>query len=462
MIFCGLISPEGSGKDNFSDPVRLEKSSASNFILTVLFLTSAVTSFSVSPKGADTSTSSPFSFSVSHRIRAVGWDNAVTLNEKVGEDTFFTRHRTSLSTSYKPSDELKFTLKLTNEFRYYLLPPEKDYTLNEIFVDNLYVRWNRPAELPFTLTLGRQNMMLGEGFVVMDGHPLDGSRSIYFDAVRADVFLSNDQKLTLFYTDQPATDTRLPVLNDQEQALVEQPESGLGLYYSGKRAGVTLDAYLIRKWVDMLPTLPCESEIDTFGGRVAAHLTGDITAVTEWAVQRGKYGDVNRKAFGGYGTLSWATGWNDALPRILNVGVIFLSGDKVGTETWEGWDPVFSRWPKWSESYIYTLIPEHGGRVAYWSNVTSLTVGATFRLCSYADLDLTYHRLGAHREDPREDSFPGGTGRTRGDLWITKISFKLTKTLTGHFLWERFDPGDFYFNSADGYHWLRMELMVKF
>ena len=36
----------------------------------------------------------------------------------------------------------------------------------------------------------------------------------------------------------------------------------------------------------------------------------------------------------------------------------------------ENWDPLFSRWPKWSELYIYTQFRETG--VAYWTNTGHL------------------------------------------------------------------------------------------
>jgi hypothetical protein len=42
----------------------------------------------------------------------------------------------------------------------------------------------------------------------------------------------------------------------------------------------------------------------------------------------------------------------------------------------EGWDPIFSRWPKWSESFIYTFTRE--SRPSYWSNMSSLYASLAF------------------------------------------------------------------------------------
>jgi hypothetical protein len=51
--------------------------------------------------------------------------------------------------------------------------------------DNLYVQADKPGGLPVKLKLGRQDIVLGNGWLMLDGTPLDGSRTIYLDALRA-------------------------------------------------------------------------------------------------------------------------------------------------------------------------------------------------------------------------------------------------------------------------------------
>ncbi|MDZ7725142.1 MAG: hypothetical protein U5R06_20580 [candidate division KSB1 bacterium] len=89
-----------------------------------------------------------------------------------------------------------FTAKVrfTNEFRKYLIIPdgkEGDFTLDEIFIDNLYVNWKSQGDIPLSVTLGRQNLIYGEGFILLDGNPWDGSRSIYPDAIKVSFKLDN-------------------------------------------------------------------------------------------------------------------------------------------------------------------------------------------------------------------------------------------------------------------------------
>lgn len=401
---------------------------------------------------------SKLKFSFSERFRFVGWDNATNLSEETADAFSFTRHRTSLQATWLAAKDITAVVKLTNEFRYYLSPKNRKFTLHEIIFDQLYLKFKNAAGLPLTLTLGRQNIILGEGFVVMDAHPFDGSRSIYFNALRGDIRFSKGHVLTAFYAHQPTTDTTLPVLFDKEAGLIEQPETGLGLYYSGQFNNTKLEAYYIRKDIDDTEDRPVESGINTIGARVRQPLGKNLSLTAEAAYQTGTRGDVDRKALGGYFHLDYNTGDRIPLLKTVTFGGIFLSGDDPNTEEHEGWDPLFSRWPKWSESYIYTLIRENG--VAYWSNVNSIYASLLMDLTRKVNFKLTYHRLGACH--PSLSAFPGGTGKTRGKLLIGRLNIKIDKKWSGHFLWENFKPGSFYFDGADSYNWLRFELMFRF
>lgn len=399
-----------------------------------------------------------YKFSFAERFRFVGWDNAINLDDTLTDTFAFTRHRTNLGFQWLPAAGMEFHAKLTNEFRHYMAPKDKDFEIHELFVDNLYVKWSNLGRTPLTLTLGRQNIMLGEGFVVMDGHPLDGSRSIYFNAARADYDFGRGAVLTAFVSYVPDVDNILPIINDQKQALIEQPEGGMGLYITKTFEKCKAEAYYLRKKTGSTETHPIESGINTFGARVTIPLVSRLSFCGEGAYQSGTYGDFDRSAYGGYFHLDYSFADSVPLLRTLTFGGLALSGDDPETEHNEGWDPLFSRWPKWSESYIYTLIRENG--VAYWSNLNSLYAGLWFTFTEGINLTVTQHFLGAFQN--AAEGFPGGTGLYRGSLLISRLNFDINKNLAGHFLWEHFNPGGFYFSEADGFNWLRFELMLKF
>jgi len=404
---------------------------------------------------------SKLKFSFSERFRFVGWENAINLNDESSDEFSFTRHRTSLGAVWTPGTNLELGIKLTNEFRYYLNPKHRNFNMHEIVFDQLYVKWKNVGNSPLTLTLGRQNIILGEGFVVLEGHPLDGSRTIYFNAIRADYQFSKQHKLTTFFSYQPTTDDILPVINDRDQGLIDKPTYGFGMYYTGKLNRTGLEAYYIYKKEDsdFHPTL--DANISTIGARVNQPLMSQLSLTAEFAYQFGTYEDDDMAAYGGYFHLDYLFKKSVPLLKKLTLGGILLSGDNANTDKYEGWDPVFSRWPKWSESYIYTLIRENG--VAYWSNLNSVYLSLLMDLTKGVDLNLTYHRLGANRESGLLGSaFISTDGKSRGDLIIGKMNIRINKYTTAHFIWEHFKPGDYYVEGADSCNWLRFEVMFKF
>ena len=397
--------------------------------------------------------------SFTERFRMVTWDNAVNLSETAGGGNSFTRHRTSLMSQWFLLDDLELALKLTNEFRYYFVPENREFSFGEVIVDQLYAKYDNKVGIPGTLTLGRQNIILGEGFIVLDGDPLDGSRSIYFNAVRFDWRVGRENTLTLFYSYQQDIDDMLPIIHDKDVRLIEQPEEGLTAYFRGTLNSLKYDTYFIRKNIKGTNDISTSSHIKCLGARVHMPLVGGLTVTGEGGYQFGNFGVVDRSAFGGYVHTDYTTTWASYLPHSFTVGGIYLSGNDPSTEDWEAWDPLFARWPKWSESYIYTEIKERG--VAYWSNLLSLYGQTKFVITKNISFALSYHRLMAPEKPVGNDSFPGGTGNIRGDLVTGKLIYQFNTYFSGHVIWETFDPGDFYFNDADGYNWARAELMLK-
>jgi hypothetical protein len=190
--------------------------------------------------------------------------------------------------------------------------------------------------------------------------------------------------------------------------------------------------------------------------------TSRVSLVAEAAHQLGSRNQNDRSAWGGYAYMNYrpeTCAKCILIPLAFEVGAIYLSGDDPQTDKWEDWDPMFARWPKWSESFIYTQIQED--QVAYWTNLSSVYTTADFDLAETVSLRIDYHRLWAGHADSNP-LFPGGAGTTRGDLFIGKLTYRFSDRWSGHILWEGFIPGDYYFDTADSYNWLRTELMFIF
>ncbi|MEW5925512.1 MAG: hypothetical protein AB1746_16140 [Candidatus Zixiibacteriota bacterium] len=407
-------------------------------------------------------------FGFSERLRLVTWDNTITLREEADGTNTFTRHRTSVMGQLFINPDLEFALKLTDEFRYYFAPTDREFNLDEIFVDQLYIKWHNKHYLPGTLTLGRQNILLGELFTLMDGSPLDGSRCIYFNAARYDWNINKNWLLTLAYVYQDTTDDFLPVINERHQKLIEQPEEGIVAYFTGQFPGEMsksiYDAYFIRKNIKRTVEGTSESNINTIGSRGEVRFNDGWLLAGEAAFQFGKMRepdrDYDRRAFGGYFHVDYSIDLDENFNQTAVLGGIYLSGNDRGSMNNENWDPLFARWPKWSESYIYTQINEGG--VADWTNLASIYGRVIYKFGEKFNFNLDYFYIRAiYALSEFSSSPPFGSGLNRGTLIIGKLNYRIDEHMTGHFLWEWFQPGDFYFDYADNYSWVRAELMYS-
>jgi hypothetical protein len=392
------------------------------------------------------------------RFRFEAWDNAVSLDETADDASAYTRNRTTLGLDWKPLKNFEVLGKVTNEFRVTLAPKDRAFGWHELFVDNLYIKWTLPGRVPFTVTAGRQDLNFGEGFVIADGTPGDGSRSYYFNALRVDAGLAEGHTLTAFAHATKATDRYLPVVHPKPQALAEQPESALALYYAGMFGKTRLDAYAVRKTTDANEAWPIATRTETFGARAVAPLAKPLSLTVEAAFQTGKAGEAGRAATGAIAHLDYDL--KGTLPWLKSavIGGILLSGDDPATARMEGWDPIFSRWPKWSESYIYTYTRE--SRPSYWSNLSSVYAQLAFDLGARSDGHLMIMPMGAGHAQVAD--FPGGSGRYRGTLLRGRLNYKVSKYLTGRVIWEHFTPGSFYLPGASSYNWLQFEIIFRY
>ncbi|MGE5364414.1 MAG: hypothetical protein ACM3SM_09805 [Bacteroidota bacterium] len=440
-----------------------------NYINRILMCAACVCLLSMSSNSevsAQENVTDKFKFTFSNRLRIETWDNSVTLSKSANAGTSYLRNRISLGGQWMPDEIFELNVRLSHEFRKYLAPAQSDFHMNEIFIDQLNMKLKTGPYIDGVLTVGRQNINLGEGFIVMDGSPLDGSRSAYFNAVRYDWNMNKTNSLSLFYTYQPVTD-KLPVINgndidasaqgDGSWKLLEQTEAGGGLYYTGVFSNLNIQSYYVRK--DYLEPDAQKGQheygLNTIGSRVNFTPAKPVSLTLEAAYQAG---GMNTKAYGGYFYTDYRPSCDHVCPlNTITAGTIFLSGDDPATSGNEGWDPVFSRWPKWSETYVNTLIKEFGGRPAYWSNLISLYGSMKFKFDEQFRFSFDYHHMFSQYAG-KGNGFIGGTGKSRGDLFIGKLMYTANKSVSGTIIIEHFIPGNYYSENASSSTWARMEM----
>jgi len=142
-------------------------------------------------------------------------------------------------------------------------------------------------------------------------------------------------------------------------------------------------------------------------------------------------------------------------PLEISAGYLYLSGDELQTRNkFEGWNPLFGRWPVWSELASLTTSLEAfaqpmGQTIGYWQNLAMPFLAAACDFGSSLRLEARYMWLDAPQAMPTMERLfdPSVGGPThRGTIYTLRMSWSLPGLFDGHALYESFAPGDFYPN----------------
>jgi hypothetical protein len=450
-------------------------------------------------------------YGASFRLRQEYWENVMDFETLNKPDRDFFRLRSSLWGKVDFNQNFGIYGKITNEARYYLgnykpfeitSPPagvpysdDDRFDEDELVVDNLYFDMKNLFGLPVDMRIGRQDFMgqYGEGFLIGDGTPGDGSRTNYFNAIKATWRINKDNSVDLVYlnntqTDHlpnlhPARSDYLPNYLDNEKVLNISDEWGFILYGKNKlNDNFSIEPYYIFKHEDAVgheyrehiasggPNVALD--LNTVGAR-AVLTAANWKVRAEYAHQFGEYdNDRDREANGGY--IFIGQKFNDVSYKPeWELGYVFLSGDdnpENSTGDHEGWDPLFSRNASWNEVFIYTLVYEtsgDGGAIpGYWTNMQLAKLGLKLTLDSATNLALSYQHLWADEETNVTASSVknmfSNDSKDRGHIVTAMLSHTFTKQIDGFFQLEYFAPGDFYADNADDAIFARWQLQYKF
>ena len=447
-----------------------------------------------------------FNYGASERIRQEIWDNLLDLetlkpSNSVYDRTFF-RFRTSLWGSADFNKDTGVYLRFTNEAKYYTGPfkqasgpqtaPDSFVRLDEdeLIFDNLYVKANNIFGLPVDLKIGRQDFlgpdMYGEGFLILDGTPGDGSRTFYFNAAKAKWRIDKDNSVDFVYITSQFRDTYMPVWHTavanstyyrNKKILNASDEQGFVVYSRNKLSeNVSIEPYYIYKREEDHPIGPVTPKLDlNTAGMRAVYTSGPWTAGGEFAYQFGEYGGdkedggysgQDRQGYGGYifGKRKFA---DMKLKPEFELRFVYLSGDDPDSDKDENWDPLFSRAPAWNELMIYTLVNEtlrEGYAIpGYWTNLQLYMAKVSMELTPDTKLALSYQYLRSNEKaNPlAKQSAMFSDGNEKGHLPTLLVSHKFSKNIDAYFQYEYFMPGNFYASNAKNAQFLRWQLQFK-
>jgi predicted porin len=148
-----------------------------------------------------------------------------------------------------------------------------------------------------------------------------------------------------------------------------------------------------------------------------------------------------------------------------SLGFVYLSGDKKGTDDNEGWNPLWCRFPIYSELYAQAFQYESGN--SYWTNLAMYRAGVTVKPMEQAKFNLTYSFLRANSLIAPNITYNlAGIGKNRGHLLYSKFDYTFNKNVSAYVLGEYFVPtrgsNRFYTKEADPAIFVRTQLELKF
>ncbi len=460
-------------------------------VFVVLALLWIGTMFYVSAAHAETT----FKYGAAFRLRQEIWDDVVSLdtgNVATGgfPDRNFYRLRTQLWARADFNPKLGVYARLANEMKYFAGPftaykagndkPDPDrYDPDELVIDNLYLDAKDVFGLPVDVRIGRQDFLgpdqYGEGFLIMDGSPADGSRTFYFNAAKLRWKINAKNSVDFLYINDPRTDVFLPTMHpsvsgglfvDRKKLLTASREQAIVLYGRSKVTdNVTVEPYYMYKTEQSFGAT-AKLKLHTLGARAAVALSGGWKFGGEFATQFGDYdGGKDRSGNGGYVFVSRKYD-SVALKPEFDLRFVYLSGDDPDSkDKVEAFDPLFSRNPNWNELIIYPLLNETaalggGGIPGYWTNMEILKATVKLSFSPETSLALAYQYLWA----PQKSGMTGalfGTGKQRGHLPTAILTHKFTKSIDGMLQVEYFVPGSFYSDNADNATFIRLQLQYR-
>lgn len=384
-----------------------------------------------------------FTIGVEQRVRSDDWNNVLDMSDKTNDQRDQLRDRTRFWVNVPVGGNFNFFIGAAQESTQRIGAIKR---FDEVYFDQAYIQVRKVFVPGLEMKLGRFDFARGEGFVIFDGTPGDGPRSGYFNGANL-TYTHQKSRLDLLAVFDPARDRFLPRFHDQHRLLQNWDEQALGAYYTNSQPRGSVEGYyFFKKEVhDVLPVsnpqFQPDRHVHTVGGRVVRKFGTRTEWVSEYARQWGaQHGGAILSGWGGYSYIRHT--FDRALQPYVKGGYWAMSGDDSRTPgRIEGWDPLFSQWPKWSDMYVYTQGKEIG--TGYWTNLAMSQAEAGFTPVGRNKLAFIWYHMNAfHPFAGNPAMFGSGTGR--GENFQVRWEYNSGGSWKTYVHYENHRPGDFY------------------
>jgi hypothetical protein len=401
----------------------------------------------------------PLQLNFEQRVRNENWNNLLDFSDMADDQRNQIRYRTRLWLDAPLPANIDLHVGLAQETNQKI---GKDNCFDEVFFETAYLDFHKLFTDKLSLRVGRLNFNKGDGFILSEGGPLDGTRTTYFNGFDL-AYASPLGDLELIGILDPKRDRFLPRIHDQNRLLVDWDEQAIGAYFTRKfRTASRVEAYyFIKKELHdyRAPTNPLyqpDRRVNTAGVRTVRQIDPALSVTAEFALQRGVQSPgLPIRAWGGYAYAKRT--FTHPLHPYAKAGYWAFSGSTRPGFTGD-WDPLFSRTATYGDLDLYSEMYERS--TAYISNLKMAQLEAGFAPSKRLSYKFTWQHLTAfHPTAVNPHIF--GTGLGRGENLQARADFTLNPNLRGHVDFETLLPGSFY-TVADRAYFLRFEMIYSF
>jgi len=386
----------------------------------------------------------------------------VKLDKKAaGHERLWTRYRGRVWTSVTPIENLQFNVRVITEPRYYFKPEtmEDQFVRQEALFDQFNIQWAKVGGLPLKLTVGRQDIKFGDGWLIAEGTPLDGSRTFFFDAIRA-TWDASDIKTTfdvITIRNRANSSYFIRPFDDKNLDLIEHDETGVILYGSNKSIkNTTIDGYFIYKHDDRVAANGNNSDIYTFGARATGKMDEHWKYGAELAPQFGQKNGTKIAALGFNSELGYYL--NDKLDNNFRVMYEYLSG--AGKRD-GAFDVLWGRYAKWSNIYNDCLTDLENLK-SQATNYHRVGFGWGFKPAEKLTFEANYNLFFRDRNTFSGTQGFSDKGPFRGQLLTALLKHTITEHLSTALTAELFLPGNYYDHTRnDAAVYIQYEIMLS-
>ncbi|MBU4119029.1 MAG: alginate export family protein [Proteobacteria bacterium] len=415
-------------------------------------------------------------------IRGYNIQNVWDFNDNGdGDNRDLFRTKGSLWADFTPTDDVTVRIKATNQnwgegasLVSVVTPSGGSTTIdsaldnnsNKLFLDNAYINVKNLLGLPVEGTFGRQNVVYGSGFVMLDGQSQFASTSIYFDGVKLRWNITDNLMLDGLY------------LQDQENNVANSVNGNAGdditlsgFYLTNKKCAITgmqQELYALNRHDEAK-----KKDIWMYGARLSDKLANGIDYSAEGAIQTGDANATQDQDSYGVKLDAGYTFKDTACKPRVYAGYTYLSGDDGdGNGDFERWDVFYGGWPQWGDLLAWKYLHLAGGNTsmvadpafgqnastvgeAIYGNMEMVTLGASANLTEKLTANLSYSTISLNKTAANvDDDF--------GDYYQANLKYQYNKYLSFSLYGALLDPGKAFGTNDDNATELYWETQFKF